>query len=124
MSDLDYAHETTSSGASSIKFKETEAEDFYTSTDKPKQTEWLMSSDLRRLEALEAHNDHQPRRLGISWSNLTLKGANSGIALNENVLSSLNPVKRSPPAGEAKIIIDSSHGCVKPGEMLLVLGSK
>lgn len=81
-----------------------------------------MSGELRRLEALDSHTTVQPRRLGISWNNLTLKGANSGVEFNENVLSLFNPFHKGPKGAELKTIVDSSHGCVKPGEMLLVLG--
>ncbi|KAI4728946.1 hypothetical protein E4T49_03351 [Aureobasidium sp. EXF-10728] len=84
-------------------------------------TEWHLSDEIRRLEHLDADTDERPRSLGISWTNLTVKGINAGSAFNENVLSQFNPFHKSAN-GELKTIIDSSHGCVKPGEMLLVLG--
>lgn len=91
-------------------------------TDKPTDSsEWHLSSEMRRLEKLESDTDDKPRSLGISWNNLTVKGINSGATFNENVLSQFNPFHKSAK-GDLKTIIDNSHGCVKPGEMLLVLG--
>lgn len=82
-----------------------------------------MTNELRRLEALESTtNNGKSRALGVSWNNLTLKGVNSGVEFNENVTSLFNPFHKSPKGSELKTIVDSSHGCVKPGEMLLVLG--
>jgi ABC-type multidrug transport system ATPase subunit len=49
----------------------------------------------------------------------------SDSALQENVLSQFNKVQQSKEARRKpalKTILDSSFGCVKPGEMLLVLG--
>ncbi|KAI8680958.1 hypothetical protein NCS55_00344800 [Fusarium keratoplasticum] len=70
-------------------------------------------------------NTLPPRQLGITWKNLTVQVASFDAAVHENVLSQLNPVKslhrlRHRPA--KRTILDNSHGCVKPGEMLLVLG--
>lgn len=66
-----------------------------------------------------------PRQLGITWKNLSVQVASFDAAVHENVLSQWNPIKtlrrlRRRPA--KRTILDNSHGCVKPGEMLLVLG--
>lgn len=82
---------------------------------------WHAETDMRRLEGLGPDAEGQSRRLGVSWDNLTVKGVSSDAAFNENVLSQFNPFSKSPK-GELKTIIEQSHGCVKPGEMLLVLG--
>jgi ABC-type lipoprotein export system ATPase subunit len=76
---------------------------------------------MRRLEQLEPESDEQPRSLGVSWTDLTVKGISAGATFNENVLSQFNPFHKSAK-GNLKTIVESSHGCVKPGEMLLVLG--
>lgn len=49
-------------------------------------------------------------------------GISSDATFQENVLSQYNPVKGGPKGKPLKTIIEDSHGCVKPGEMLLVLG--
>jgi ABC-type multidrug transport system ATPase subunit/ABC-type multidrug transport system permease subunit len=83
--------------------------------------EWHLAGEVRRLEQLDADSDEQPRKLGVSWTDVNVKGINSGATFNENVLSQFNPFHKSVK-GDLKTIIDGSHGCVKPGEMLLVLG--
>ena len=66
-----------------------------------------------------------PRRLGITWKDLTVRAIASDATIHENFASQYNIPKiikdsrRKPPH---KTILDNSHGCVKPGEMLLVLG--
>jgi ABC-type multidrug transport system ATPase subunit len=64
----------------------------------------------------------KPRKLGLSWQNLTVKGIGSDAAFNENALSQFYPFHKSSKDAPMKTIIDNSFGCVKPGEMLLVLG--
>ncbi|RSM17280.1 hypothetical protein CDV31_003835 [Fusarium ambrosium] len=66
-----------------------------------------------------------PRELGITWKNLTVQVACADAAIHENVLSQLNPIRtlqRLRRRPTSRTILDNSHGCVKPGEMLLVLG--
>lgn len=69
--------------------------------------------------------DLHPRKLGVTWTGLTVKAAAADATVHENFTSQYNiPQKirgsrRKPPP---KTILDDSHGCVKPGEMLLVLG--
>ncbi|RMY71825.1 hypothetical protein D0863_04889 [Hortaea werneckii] len=84
--------------------------------------QWHKSDKLRELENLQADDPKQPRRLGVSWNNLTVKGVNSDAAFNENILSLFNPFHKKAQGAQLKTIIDQSYGCVKPGEMLLVLG--
>lgn len=63
--------------------------------------------------------------LGVTWRNLTVEAVSADAAIHENALSQFNiprlikESRRKPPQ---KTILDNSHGCVKPGEMLLVLG--
>jgi ABC-type multidrug transport system ATPase subunit len=85
-------------------------------------TDWSLAKELCRLESLGLDTDGQPRRLGVSWTNLTVKGVDSDTAFNENVFSQFNPSNKSAKGTGLKTIIDDSYGCVKPGEMLLVLG--
>ena len=67
----------------------------------------------------------QPRRLGITWKDLTVKAVAADATVHDNFTSQYNFAqklrdKRAKPP--LKTILDGSHGCVKPGEMLLVLG--
>ena len=67
----------------------------------------------------------QPRRLGITWKDLTVTAVAADATMHENFASQYNlprlmkESRRKPPM---KTILDGSHGCVKAGEMLLVLG--
>jgi ATP-binding cassette, subfamily G (WHITE), member 2, SNQ2 len=65
------------------------------------------------------------RKLGVTWKNLTVQGVGADAAINENAGSQFNipyliKEKRTPQP--LRTILENSHGCVKPGEMLLVLG--
>ncbi|KAK2626262.1 hypothetical protein QTJ16_004524 [Diplocarpon rosae] len=66
-----------------------------------------------------------PRELGITWKDLTVTGVSSDAAIHENFGSQFDfsrkfrHAKRFPAD---RVILDKTHGCVKPGEMLLVLG--
>jgi ABC-type multidrug transport system ATPase subunit len=80
--------------------------------------------DWHTLPAL-ATNSPVERRLGLTWKNLTIKGTAAGGTINENVASQFFPSflrKDKFAATSVKTIINNSSGCVKPGEMLLVLG--
>lgn len=65
------------------------------------------------------------RHLGVTWKDLTVRATSSEAAIHENVVSQYNIpklIKESRQKPPMKTIIDNAHGCVKPGEMLLVLG--
>jgi ABC-type multidrug transport system ATPase subunit len=69
--------------------------------------------------------DFPPRRLGITWKGLTVKAVAADATIHDNFLSQYNVAQKLRDARRKpalKTILDSSHGCVKPGEMLLVLG--
>ncbi|KAM0670779.1 hypothetical protein ACQRIT_006673 [Beauveria bassiana] len=67
-----------------------------------------------------------PRReLGVTWTDLTVEAVSSDAAIHENVGSQLNvlqKIRESRQKPPMKTILDRVHGCVRPGEMLLVLG--
>jgi ABC-type multidrug transport system ATPase subunit len=83
---------------------------------------WRLLPDVQRIAA----NDTTPgKALGVTWTNLTVAGRAAGARIQENVISQFNIVKQTSEArGPKKLrtIINKSSGCVKPGEMLLVLG--
>ncbi|CAK4030884.1 ABC transporter [Lecanosticta acicola] len=84
-----------------------------------KTEDWRMMDEIKEIS--KASKD---RKIGVTWKDLTVKGVGSDTAIQENVLSLFNipahiKENRKP---SLNTIIDNSHGCVKPGEMLLVLG--
>jgi ATP-binding cassette subfamily G (WHITE) protein 2 (SNQ2) len=89
------------------------------------QSDWKMMPELQGIRDQEKKDQVKGRRLGVTWNNLTVKGIGADAAINENVGSQfnfLNGIKEKKTKDPLKTIIDNSHGCVKPGEMLLVLG--
>lgn len=90
-----------------------------------KAEDWKLMPEIKEFQARDEKDSKKGRKLGVTWTNLTVKGVGADAAFNENVGSQFNIPKL---VGEArrgaplKTIIDNSHGCVKPGEMLLVLG--
>lgn len=86
---------------------------------------WNLWPKVEEFRGREDAAGHRPRELGVTWQNLTVKAISSESAIHENVVSQFNAPKligesrRKPPL---RTILDDSHGCVKPGEMLLVLG--
>lgn len=92
--------------------------------DKPisKAEDWKLMPAVKDAKANDAPAG---RQLGVTWKGLTIKGVNSDTSLHENVLTQFNIpqlVREARQPKQLKTIVDSSFGCVKPGEMLLVLG--
>ncbi len=91
------------------------------------------SATLSDLQLIKDEADHgrghpaelQTRRLGITWKDLTVTAVAADATMHENFASQYNfprlmqESRRKPPM---KTILNNIHGCVKPGEMLLVLG--
>ncbi|KAI0393318.1 ABC-2 type transporter-domain-containing protein [Xylariaceae sp. FL0594] len=81
--------------------------------------------DVERERARDREAGIPPRELGVCWNGLTVKAIAAEAAITENAISQFNiprilkEKRRKPPL---TTILDNSHGCVKPGEMLLVLG--
>ena len=90
-----------------------------------KANDWSLMPELEATQARGEQMALKARKLGLTWKNLTVKGVGADAAFNENVLSQFNiplHIKESRHAPPLKTILDNSHGCVRPGEMLLVLG--
>ncbi|ODM18850.1 hypothetical protein SI65_05467 [Aspergillus cristatus] len=85
-------------------------------------TIWHMAPELHKMKERDEDGGGKPRKLGVTWQNLTVKGVGGNASFNENVLSQLFPFHKSSKGAPLKTIIEDSYGCVKPGEMLLVLG--
>ncbi|TNY24740.1 putative SNQ2-ABC transporter [Rhodotorula diobovata] len=68
------------------------------------------------------------RDLGVTFKGLTVKGEGSGISYGSSLTGALKSIPALPKTIKAarhpktKVILDEFTGCVKPGEMLLVLG--
>jgi ATPase subunit of ABC transporter with duplicated ATPase domains len=89
---------------------------------KTKVEDWKLAEDVKDFSL---NDPVQGRKLGVTWKGLTVKVVPSDATLQENVLSQFNipqQIKESRQKPELRTILDSSSGCVKPGEMLLVLG--
>jgi ABC-type glutathione transport system ATPase component len=91
----------------------------------PIASDWSLAPELRVIQQQGEKNGVKGRQLGVTWKSLTVKGVGADAAINESVGSQLN-VPRAIMEGRhgapLKTLVDNSHGCVKPGEMLLVLG--
>lgn len=87
--------------------------------------EWSMTPQVIRNAERDAAAGFKKRELGVTWKDLTVEVLAAEAAVNENMISQFNipqlikDFRRKPPV---KPILSQSHGCVKPGEMLLVLG--
>ncbi|KFZ20043.1 hypothetical protein V501_00332, partial [Pseudogymnoascus sp. VKM F-4519 (FW-2642)] len=83
---------------------------------------WHMASEMQHMRDRDEQGGMKPRKLGVTWQNLTVKGISSEATFNENAISQFYPFHKGSKGKPMKTIIDNSYGCVKPGEMLLVLG--
>ncbi|KAJ5816530.1 hypothetical protein N7447_008763 [Penicillium robsamsonii] len=88
----------------------------------PTTATWHMAPELRQMQERDEADGAKPKMLGVAWQNLTVTGVGGDVTFNENVLSQLFPFHQSGKGSKNKTIINNSFGCVKPGEMLLVLG--
>ncbi|EUC45169.1 hypothetical protein COCMIDRAFT_96219 [Bipolaris oryzae ATCC 44560] len=84
--------------------------------------QWRLAKDLKYFDI---NNQASSRKLGVTWKNLSVSVVPADERFKENILSQFNLLQllkdfRAKPA--LKPILESSSGCVRPGEMLLVLG--
>ncbi|KAI0137500.1 ABC-2 type transporter-domain-containing protein [Xylariales sp. AK1849] len=86
---------------------------------------WALKGKIETVRGRDQRSGFPPRELGVTWKNLTVQAISADAAIHENVASQFNIpklVQQSRHKPPLKTILDNSHGCVKPGEMLLVLG--
>lgn len=86
---------------------------------------WSLMPQVKQQKEREVQSGFKRRELGVTWQNLSVEVVSAEAAVQENFLSQFNVPKliqesRSKPP--LRTILDNSHGSVKPGEMLLVLG--
>lgn len=104
------------------------AEDVDPDTEHPftgKAEDWGLYGELRGIKAKQDESSFKNQRLGVTWNNLTVQGESGDGAIQEDVLTQFNIpriLKESHRRATGKTILHDVHGCVKPGEMLLVLG--
>jgi ATP-binding cassette subfamily G (WHITE) protein 2 (SNQ2) len=87
--------------------------------------DWKLMPEIKAQRDQSEKDAIGDQKLGVTWKNLTVKGVASDAAFNENFTSQYNisnGIKEGRHKPPLKTILDNSHGCVKPGEMLLVLG--
>jgi ABC-type multidrug transport system ATPase subunit len=94
----------------------------------PYDPTWALADEVKRRNDLDKASGLKQRKLGLTWKNLTVYGEGAGTLVHENILSICNISTQIAEARERKngssrrALIQNSYGCVKPGEMLLVLG--
>jgi len=82
-------------------------------------------------ERREHSEEEKTRHVGLVWDHLTVKGAGMGAAVQGTLATPYHKLKtlftKGPKAMKSKppvrTIIDDFTGCLKPGEMCLVLGA-
>ncbi|KAM5346973.1 hypothetical protein ACJ41O_009978 [Fusarium nematophilum] len=88
-------------------------------------SDWALKPRIAAFKQRDKASGFPDRELGVTWRNLNVQVVTADAAIHENFVSQFNIpklVKESRHKPPLKTIIDNSHGCVKPGEMLLVLG--
>jgi ABC-type glutathione transport system ATPase component len=91
----------------------------------PKNTTWHLLDQVAHNRDRHRAAGYKPRELGVTWQNLSVEVPTADASVNENLFSQFNIPQvaqdyfRKQPR---RSILSDSHGCVKPGEMLLVLG--
>ncbi|KAK0761826.1 hypothetical protein N5P37_004625 [Trichoderma harzianum] len=86
---------------------------------------WSMKPEVVAIQERDSASGAPRRELGVTFQNLTVEAVRADAAIHENVLSQFNIpklIKESRQKPPMRKILDNAHGCVKPGEMLLVLG--
>ncbi|KAL2867650.1 putative ABC multidrug transporter [Aspergillus lucknowensis] len=86
---------------------------------------WALMPQVKQQHERQVQSGFKRQELGVTWQNLSVEVVSAEAAVQENFLSQFNVpqlVKESRNKPPLRTILNNSHGCVKPGEMLLVLG--
>ncbi|QKX63303.1 uncharacterized protein TRUGW13939_10472 [Talaromyces rugulosus] len=86
---------------------------------------WPLKHKVEAIKERDVRSGFKPRELGVTWKDINVEVVGADSAINENAASQFNIPKKvmeSRRKRPLKTILNDSHGCVKPGEMLLVLG--
>lgn len=91
-----------------------------------KRREWQFLSRIQEFHDRDRASGLHKKELGVTWKDLTVKATAADAAVKENIVSQFNVLRYARHVlrqqEPLQTILDRSHGCVKPGEMLLVLG--
>lgn len=91
----------------------------------PRNETWHLKPQVEKKHARDIESGFKKRELGITWKDLHVKAVTTSASVNENVISQFNLarlIKDARYKAPLKDILQGGYGCVKPGEMLLVLG--
>ncbi|KIV94630.1 hypothetical protein PV10_02380 [Exophiala mesophila] len=94
----------------------------------PYDPTWALADEVKRRVESDKASGLKERKLGLTWKNLTVYGEGAGTLVHENVFSTFNipthiaESRQRKKGSSRRALIQNSFGCVKPGEMLLVLG--
>ncbi|KAL3486049.1 ABC-2 type transporter-domain-containing protein [Aspergillus germanicus] len=86
---------------------------------------WALMPQVKQQNERQMQSGFKRQELGVTWQNLSVEVVSAEAAVQENFLSQFNVpqlMKESRNKPPLRTILSDSHGCVKPGEMLLVLG--
>lgn len=87
--------------------------------------DWALLSRFQEQHERDLNSGFKRQELGVTWQNLNVEVISADSAVNENFFSQFNiptHIKESRNKPPLRSILHNSHGCVKPGEMLLILG--
>ena len=94
-------------------------------SDTKEKSSWEMLHEVESYSARQTESGMLGRRLGVTWKDLTIKGVGVDLAVQENVVSQFNIPKKIAESRRSKNpikILQNGFGCVRSGQMLLVLG--
>ena len=89
------------------------------------RSDWAMAQKVVEMQERDLAAGYAKRELGVTWQNLNVEVLSAEASVNENFFSQFNLLQLVRDFRQKKrmrSILQDSHGCVKPGEMLLVLG--
>lgn len=85
---------------------------------------WGLSGEVIAMQERDLAAGYSKRELGVTWKDLTVDDLSAEASVNENFISQFNflqipcDLRKKTPV---RSILQDSHGCVRPGETLLVL---
>ncbi|KIW35899.1 uncharacterized protein PV06_11771 [Exophiala oligosperma] len=98
----------------------------YTEND-PYDATWNITGEVKHWNNQDVASGLKPRKLRLTSRNLNVYGEGAGTVVHENIMplfniaAQLSDSKQKKLSIQRKTILSNSHGCVKPGEMLLVV---